>query len=64
MGPESKKQTLRPLTDLLAWFEARVTDAVKRGDHTVFVAQVINAGLRDPEAKPLVMWDTGGFYGG
>ncbi|RME84249.1 MAG: flavin reductase [Caldilineae bacterium] len=47
-----------------AWFEARVTDSVKRGDHTVFVAEVIEAGLRDPEAKPLEMWDTGWFYGG
>ncbi len=47
-----------------AWLEARVTDTVQRGDHTVFVAEVINAGVRDPEAKPLVMWDTGWFYGG
>ena len=35
------------LLDLPAWFEARVTDAVKRGDHTVYLAEVINAGLRD-----------------
>jgi flavin reductase (DIM6/NTAB) family NADH-FMN oxidoreductase RutF len=52
------------LLDLPAWFEARLTDSVKRGDHTVFVAEVINAGLRDPEAKPLELWDTGWFYGG
>ncbi|MCS7220861.1 MAG: flavin reductase family protein [Anaerolineae bacterium] len=52
------------LTDLPAWFEARVTDVVKRGDHTVFVAEVVSAGLRDPQAKPLEMWDTGWFYGG
>lgn len=52
------------LVDLPAWFEARVTDAIKRGDHTVFVAEVVNAGLRDAEAKPLVMWDTGWSYGG
>lgn len=52
------------LVDLPAWFEAQVTDAVRRGDHTVFVAEVIEAGLRDPEAKPLVMWDTGWYYGG
>ena len=60
-GPETGAPLL---TDLPAWFEARVTDAVKRGDHTVFVAEVVNAGLRDPEAKPLEMWDTGWFYGG
>ncbi len=60
-GPETGAPLL---TDLPAWFEARVTDAVKRGDHTVFVAEVINVGLRDPNAKPLVMWDTGWSYGG
>lgn len=60
-GPETGAPLL---TDLPAWFEARVTDAVKRGDHTVLVAEVVNAGLRDPEAKPLEMWDTGWFYGG
>ncbi|MBE3598826.1 MAG: flavin reductase [Limnochordaceae bacterium] len=47
-----------------AWFEARVTDAVKRGDHTVYVAEVVHAGLRDPQARPLDMWETGWFYGG
>jgi len=62
---EPGRETGAPLlTDLPAWFEARVTDAVKRGDHTVFVAEVINAGLRDSAARPLVMWDTGWFYGG
>jgi len=60
-GPE----TAAPLLlDLPAWFEARVTDAVHRGDHTVFVAEVVNAGLRHPDARPLVMGDTGWFYGG
>lgn len=52
------------LLDLPAWFEARVTDAVERGDHTVYLAEVINAGLRDSEAKPMVLRDTGWFYGG
>lgn len=60
-GPETGAPLL---PDLLAWFEARVTDVVKRGDHTVFVAEVVDAGLRDAEAKPLEMWDTGWFYGG
>ncbi len=52
------------LVDLPAWFEVQVVDAVRRGDHTVFVAEVVEAGLRDPDAKPLVMWDTGWYYGG
>lgn len=60
-GPETGSPLL---VDLPAWFEARVSDAVRRGDHTVFVAEVVGAGLRDAQAKPLVMWDTSWFYGG
>lgn len=52
------------LVDLPAWFECRVTDSVKRGDHTVFVGEVVEVGLRDAAARPLEMWDTGWFYGG
>ena len=32
------------LTDVPYWFEARATDTAARGDHTVFVAEVVNAG--------------------
>ncbi len=60
-GPETGAPLL---TDLPAWFEARVTDTVRRGDHTVFVAELVNVGLRQAEAKPLVIWDTGWSYGG
>ena len=61
LGP----QTGAPLLlDLPAWFEARVTDTVKRGDHTVFVAEVIGVGLRQAEVKPLELWGTGWSYGG
>lgn len=52
------------LLDLPAWFEARVTDAIKRGDHTVFVAEVINVGIRDPHAKPFELSATHWSYGG
>lgn len=52
------------LLDLPAWFEARVTDTVRRGDHTVFVAEVVAWGLRDPSAKPLVLADTTWSYAG
>ena len=34
------------LVECAYWFEARVTDIVKRGDHTVFVAEVVEAGVR------------------
>jgi flavin reductase (DIM6/NTAB) family NADH-FMN oxidoreductase RutF len=42
----------------------RVTDAIQRGDHIVVVGEVIDAGLREGEVKPLILWDTGWFYGG
>jgi flavin reductase (DIM6/NTAB) family NADH-FMN oxidoreductase RutF len=52
------------LTDVPAWIEARVTDRVERGDHTVFVAEVVSAGVRDAAAKPLLLSDTPWNYGG
>jgi flavin reductase (DIM6/NTAB) family NADH-FMN oxidoreductase RutF len=51
------------LTECPGWFEARVTNSVSRGDHTIFVAEVTGAGVRE-DAVPLVMRDTGWFYGG
>jgi flavin reductase (DIM6/NTAB) family NADH-FMN oxidoreductase RutF len=41
-----------------------VTDAVARGDHTVFVAEIVNAGLRDADAAPLLLGRTPWNYGG
>lgn len=52
------------LTDLPFWFEARLTDIVDRGDHTVVVAEVVGAGVRDPAARPLSLHDTEWSYGG
>jgi flavin reductase (DIM6/NTAB) family NADH-FMN oxidoreductase RutF len=52
------------LHDLPAWIEARVVESIERGDHTVYVAEVVSAGVHDPEAKPMVMWDTDWTYAG
>ena len=60
-GPETGAPLL---LNLPAWIEARVTDRVERGDHTVVVAEVINAGVRDAGAKALTMSSTGWSYGG
>lgn len=60
-GPETGAPLL---TDTPYWFECRVTDTVARGDHTVYVAEVVNAGVRNPEAVPLLLRDTGMNYGG
>ena len=60
-GPETGAPLL---LNLPAWIEARVTDRVERGDHTVVVAEVINAGVRDADEKALTMAATGWSYGG
>ena len=50
--------------DAPAWFECSVTDLVKRGDHTLVLAQVIEAGVREPDARPMALRDTSWHYGG
>ena len=50
--------------DLPYWWEMRLTDVVRRGDHTVFVGEVVSAGVRDAEAAPLELRPTGLNYGG
>lgn len=54
-----------------AYVECRVVEAVKKGDHSLFVAEVVEAGLKDPiEGRPddvtLTLRDLGEkvFYGG
>lgn len=47
-----------------AWAEAKVIDVVRRGDHWLFVAQVVEAGVSDDKAQPLVLADLGWNYGG
>lgn len=46
-----------------AWFECKVTDMIDRGDHAVVVGEVIQAKVIRDET-PLLMRDTGWFYGG
>lgn len=46
------------------WFECRVTDKIERGDHTIVVGEVVEAGVRDADATPLLLRDTGMNYGG
>jgi flavin reductase (DIM6/NTAB) family NADH-FMN oxidoreductase RutF len=51
------------LVDPPAWFECRLVNNVGGGDHTVFVAEVVEAAVRR-DAEPLTLRDTGFFYGG
>jgi flavin reductase (DIM6/NTAB) family NADH-FMN oxidoreductase RutF len=40
-----------------------VVDEVRRGDHTIFVGEVVAAGVRREE-EPLTLRDAGFAYGG
>ena len=51
------------LLDAPAWWECRLSDVVERGDHTIVVAEVVDAGVRR-ESAPLTLSELGVFYGG
>ena len=62
---EAGPSTGAPLfVDLPAWIEARVVGKIDRGDHTVYVCEVVGAGIRDPDFKPLLLSSTPWSYGG
>ena len=46
-----------------AWFECRVVHEVRGGDHTIFVGEVVDAGVRSDE-EVLTLRETGFAYGG
>ena len=46
-----------------AWFECRVKHEVRGGDHTIFVGEVVDAGIRSDE-EALTLRETGFAYGG
>jgi flavin reductase (DIM6/NTAB) family NADH-FMN oxidoreductase RutF len=41
-----------------------VLDIVKNGDHSVVVAEVVEAGVRQADAAPMALRDTVWHYGG
>lgn len=51
------------IKDSLGYIECRVVGAVKKGDHTVFVGEVIASGIHR-EGNPLLLESTGWQYGG
>lgn len=53
-----------PLLDLtLGWVECRVQSSTPAGDHTLFVAEVVEAGL-NREGAPLTLAEAGFKYAG
>jgi flavin reductase (DIM6/NTAB) family NADH-FMN oxidoreductase RutF len=51
------------LVSSAAWWECRVTGEVAQGDHTLFVGQVVEAGVRR-EDQTILMRDHNLNYGG
>ena len=51
------------LTDCLGYVECKVVGSVEQGDHTVFVGEVVGAGIHR-EGDPLLLETTGWNYGG
>lgn len=59
-GPETGCPVI---TDTLGYVECRVVGTVAHGDHTVFVGEVVGAGIHR-EGEPLLLESTGWNYGG
>lgn len=51
------------ISDSLGYVECKVVDAVKKGDHTVFIGEAIAAGVHR-DGEPLLLESTGWNYGG
>lgn len=51
------------IKDSLGYVECKVVGAVEKGDHTVYVGEVIGAGVHR-EGEPLLLESTGWQYGG
>jgi flavin reductase (DIM6/NTAB) family NADH-FMN oxidoreductase RutF len=49
--------------DALRFFECKVVERVEKGDHYIYIGEVINAGVHR-EGEPLTMKETGFNYGG
>ena len=44
------------LDDCLAWLDCRIVSTFVAGDHTLYLGEVVAAGVNDP-ASPLVYWN-------
>jgi len=51
-------------TEAVAWLDCEVRQALDLGTHTLFVGEVVDAGLPDPDARAAAISDTRMKYGG
>lgn len=52
------------LTSSPAWWSCKVVGQVAQGDHTLFVGEVVEAGVRRDDDQAILMRDHNLFYGG
>ncbi len=50
--------------EAIAWIECRVVQTHDMGSHTLFVGEIVDAGVNDDEARAAAMSDTRLKYGG
>jgi flavin reductase (DIM6/NTAB) family NADH-FMN oxidoreductase RutF len=50
--------------EAVAWMDCAVRNSLDLGTHTLFVGEVVDAAIRDDEARPASMSDTRMKYGG
>jgi flavin reductase (DIM6/NTAB) family NADH-FMN oxidoreductase RutF len=63
--PVRAATTGAPIFDeAIAWMDCQVRHAIDLGTHTLFVGEVVDAAIRDDEARPGSMNDTRMKYGG
>jgi flavin reductase (DIM6/NTAB) family NADH-FMN oxidoreductase RutF len=63
--PVREATTGAPIFDeAIAWMDCQVRHTLDLGTHTLFVGEVVDAAIRDDEARPASMNDTRMKYGG
>ncbi len=50
--------------EAVAWIDCELRHSVDLGTHTLFVGEIVDAGINDDEARPAAMSDTRMKYGG
>jgi flavin reductase (DIM6/NTAB) family NADH-FMN oxidoreductase RutF len=50
--------------DAVAWMDCEVRQALDLGSHTLFIGEIVDAGINDEAARPAAMSDTRMKYGG
>jgi len=50
--------------EAVAWMDCQVRQAIDLGTHTLFIGEVVDAAIRDDEARPASTQDTRIKYGG